>query len=226
MSARAGRCTSAPRRPSPPGLLGVRRIIDFDEYEEMRTICASALTLRSRAISWSSMGVRGVQETARGERVQRVVSEGGSEDGIGRRCGIDKPEEINFILGRAILSRRWRISTRRCGSQCSASSSGWPLQASGLALVRWSGTDEAMIELAKQNASFFCRTCLHPLLGRRLFPVNVLNAVQAVPEVCRIFCATANPTEVIIAETEQGRGILGVIDGFKSQASRGRRRSR
>jgi hypothetical protein len=50
-----------------------------------------------------------------------------------------------------------------------------------------------------------------------MFPINVLNAIKAVPEVCRIFCATANPVEVIIARTEQGRGILGVIDGFASR---------
>jgi adenosine/AMP kinase len=49
-----------------------------------------------------------------------------------------------------------------------------------------------------------------------MFPVNVLNAIRNVPEVCRIFCATANPVEVVVAETELGRGILGVIDGFKS----------
>jgi adenosine/AMP kinase len=52
---------------------------------------------------------------------------------------------------------------------------------------------------------------------RNAFPINVLNAVKNVPEVCRIFCATANPVEVIVAETEQGRAILGVVDGFKSK---------
>ncbi|HEC21435.1 MAG TPA: hypothetical protein ENI95_00800, partial [Chloroflexi bacterium] len=58
-------------------------------------------------------------------------------------------------------------------------------------------------------------------LGEGFFPVNVLNAVKAVPEVCRIFCATANPTQVIVAETEQGRGILGVVDGFPPKGIEG-----
>jgi len=54
-------------------------------------------------------------------------------------------------------------------------------------------------------------------LGDSYYPINVLNTLKDVPEVCRIFCATANPTEVVVAETEQGRGILGVIDGFRPQ---------
>jgi len=88
--------------------------------------------------------------------------------------------------------------------------------------VRWSGTDDAMIELAKRNAlALACGHSFIIFLGAGFYPVNVLKAVQAVPEVCRIFCATANPTEVIVAETEQGRGILGVIDGIKSKGVEG-----
>jgi adenosine/AMP kinase len=70
--------------------------------------------------------------------------------------------------------------------------------------VRWSGTDPAMTELAKKNAAAIGAG--HSFI--------VLNTLKMVPEVCRIFCATANPTEVVLAETEQGRGILGVVDGF------------
>ena len=82
----------------------------------------------------------------------------------------------------------------------------------------WSGTDEAMIDLAKQNAvALSAGHSFIVFLGEGYFPINVLNAIKAVPEVARIFCATANPTEVIVAETAQGRGILGVIDGFKSK---------
>ncbi|MBI3659210.1 adenosine-specific kinase, partial [Candidatus Acetothermia bacterium] len=90
-------------------------------------------------------------------------------------------------------------------------------ESSGPALVRWSGTDEATTELAKQNA--FALSCGHSFIIflKECFPVNVLNAVKNIPEVCRIYCATANPVEVVIAETEQGRGILGVIDGVKSK---------
>jgi adenosine/AMP kinase len=95
-------------------------------------------------------------------------------------------------------------------------------EASGPALVRWSGTDEAMIDLAQRNAlALAAGHSFIVFLGSGFYPLNVLKAVQAVPEVCRIFCATANPTEVIIAESETGRGILGVIDGMKSRGLEG-----
>jgi len=75
-----------------------------------------------------------------------------------------------------------------------------------------------MTELAKRNALVFSAGHSFILfLGSGFFPVNVLNTLKMVPEVCRIFCATANPVEVVIAETDQGRGILGVIDGGKSK---------
>ncbi|MCJ7550055.1 MAG: adenosine-specific kinase, partial [Anaerolineae bacterium] len=91
-------------------------------------------------------------------------------------------------------------------------------EASGEALVRWSGTDETMIELAKKNA--YALSAGHSFiifLGEGFYPVNVLNAVKNIPEVAGVFCATANPVEVIIAETAQGRGILGVIDGVSTK---------
>ena len=80
-----------------------------------------------------------------------------------------------------------------------------------------------MIELAQKNATAIgAGHSFIIFLGEGFFPVNVLNTMKMVPEVCRIFCATANPTEVVIAETEQGRGILGVVDGFRPRASRTR----
>jgi adenosine/AMP kinase len=92
----------------------------------------------------------------------------------------------------------------------------------GKCLVRWSGTDPVMIELAQTNAMAISAGHSFILfLAEGFFPVNVLNAIKLVPEVCRIFCATANPTEVILAETEQGRAILGVVDGFKPQGIEG-----
>jgi adenosine/AMP kinase len=91
-------------------------------------------------------------------------------------------------------------------------------EASGKCLIRWTGTDAAMIELAKNNAlALSAGHCFILFLGEGFFPINVLNAIKNLPEVARVFCATANPTQVIIAETEQGCGILGVIDGFKSK---------
>ena len=87
-------------------------------------------------------------------------------------------------------------------------------EASGKRLVRWSGTDDASIKLAIQNAmavgaghTFFL------FLGEGYFPINVLNAVKGLHEVCQIFCATANDTEILVAQTHQGRGVLGVVDG-------------
>ena len=78
-----------------------------------------------------------------------------------------------------------------------------------------------MIELAKENALALSAGHTFIIFLRGAYPVNVLNAVKMVPEVCRIFCATANPVEVIIAESAQGRGILGVIDGFASKGIEG-----
>jgi adenosine/AMP kinase len=91
-------------------------------------------------------------------------------------------------------------------------------EASGLALVRASGNDPALVELAKKNAlALSAGHSFIVMLGDGCFPINVLNQVKMAPEVCRIFCATANSTQVILAETEQGRGILGVIDGDKTK---------
>jgi adenosine/AMP kinase len=82
--------------------------------------------------------------------------------------------------------------------------------------VRGSGTDAGLEELARKNAlALAAGHSFIIFLGDGFYPINVLNAIKMVPEVCRIFCATANPTEVVLAETEQGRGILGVVDGSR-----------
>lgn len=87
-------------------------------------------------------------------------------------------------------------------------------EASGARLVRVSGTDDTLQALARDNAMALAAGHAFVLfLGQGFYPINVLNALKMVPEVCRIFCATANPVEVVIAETEQGRGVMGVIDG-------------
>ncbi|MCX6568276.1 MAG: hypothetical protein NT147_04400, partial [Candidatus Aminicenantes bacterium] len=88
-------------------------------------------------------------------------------------------------------------------------------------LVRHSGNDEALVEIAKKNAMAIGAGHSFLIFMTGGFPVNILNAVKAVPEVCRIFCATANPAEVVVAETEQGRGILGVIDGVRAKGVEG-----
>ena len=136
---------------------------------------------------------------------------------------IEKPEEINFILGQRHFIKTVEDMHEALMTAVPGIKFGLAFcEASGAALVRWSGTDDAMIALAQQNAlTLACGHSFIVFLGPGFYPVNVLKTIQGVPEVCRIFCATANPTEVILAETEQGRGILGVIDGMKSQGIEG-----
>jgi hypothetical protein len=90
-------------------------------------------------------------------------------------------------------------------------------EASGPALVRFVGNEERLVELARKNALSLAAGHSFIIFMEGGFPINILNTIKNVPEVCRIFCATANPTQVLIAETEQGRGIVGVIDGLKTK---------
>jgi adenosine/AMP kinase len=83
--------------------------------------------------------------------------------------------------------------------------------------VRWSGTDDELTDLARTTMLALGTGHAFLILLRNAFPINVLPAVRAVQEVCHIYCATANPLQVIVAESEQGRGILGVIDGVASK---------
>jgi adenosine/AMP kinase len=129
---------------------------------------------------------------------------------------IEKPEPINFILGQSHFIKTVEDMHETLVSAVPGIKFGLAFcEASGKCLVRASGTDEGMIELAKKNAlALGAGHSFILFLAEGFYPVNVLNAIKAVPEVCRIFCATANPTEVLLAQTDQGRGILGVVDGF------------
>ncbi|MBI1856126.1 MAG: adenosine-specific kinase [Chloroflexi bacterium] len=129
---------------------------------------------------------------------------------------IEKPEAVNFILGQSHFIKTVEDVHEALVSAVPGIKFGLAFcEASGKCLLRWTGTDEAMIELAQKNAQAIGAGHSFILfLGEGYYPVNVLNTIKTVPEVARIFCATANPTEVIVAETEQGRGILGVVDGF------------
>lgn len=129
---------------------------------------------------------------------------------------IDKPEAINFIFGQTHFIKSVEDIHEALVATVPGIKFGVAFcEASGKCLVRWSGTDTAMIELAQKNAKAIgAGHCFIIFLGDGYYPLNVLNTVKMVPEVCRIFCATANPTEVILAETEQGRSVLGVVDGF------------
>ncbi|MFH1907484.1 MAG: adenosine-specific kinase [Chloroflexota bacterium] len=129
---------------------------------------------------------------------------------------IEKPEAINFILGQTHFIKSVEDIHEALVSAVPGIKFGLAFcEASGECLIRWTGTDEAMIDLAKRNAQAIGAGHAFILfLAEGFYPINVLNAVKMVPEVCHIFCATANPTEVILAGSGQGRGILGVVDGF------------
>lgn len=132
---------------------------------------------------------------------------------------IEKPEPINFILGQTHFIKSVEDIHEALVNAVPGIKFGLAFcEASGACLIRHTGTDEAMKALAIKNAQAIAAGHSFILfLGEGFYPINVLKAVQAVTEVVGIFCATANPTEVIMAQTDQGRGILGVIDGSASK---------
>jgi uncharacterized protein len=132
---------------------------------------------------------------------------------------IEKPEAVNFILGQTHFIKSVEDLHEALVTAVPGIKFGLAFcEASGKCLVRWSGTDPAMIELAQNSASAIAAGHAFIIfLAEGFYPVNVLNAIKMTPEVCRIFCATANPTEVVLAETDQGRGVLGAVDGFHSK---------
>jgi adenosine/AMP kinase len=136
---------------------------------------------------------------------------------------IEKPEDTNFILGQSHFIKTVEDMHEALVGAVPGIKFGLAFcEASGKCLVRWSGSDDAMVELARKNAAAIGAGHSFILfLGDGFYPINVLKAVQNLPEVCRIFCATANPTQVIVAQTEQGRGILGVVDGFSPKGIEG-----
>ena len=136
---------------------------------------------------------------------------------------IEKPEEVNFILGQSHFIKTVEDLHEALVGMVPGISFGLAFcESSGACLVRWSGTDPEMIGLAKVNAlALSAGHSFIIFLKAGFFPLSVLNAVKMVPEVCHIYCATANPVEVIIAETDQGRGILGVVDGLLTKGIEG-----
>ncbi len=131
---------------------------------------------------------------------------------------IDKPDDLNFILGQSHFIKTVEDIHEAIVQTAPQMKFGLGFcESSGPALLRWTGNDDALIELAKKNAlALSCGHCFL-LFMENGFPVNILNAIKGIPEVCHIYCATANPVEVIVAETGQGRGIMGVIDGMKTK---------
>ncbi|MBA4312817.1 MAG: hypothetical protein C0417_09325 [Chlorobiaceae bacterium] len=131
---------------------------------------------------------------------------------------IEKPADMNFILGQAHFIKTVEDAYEAIVSTNPNMKFGIAFcEASGPALVRYIGNDQKLMEIAKKNAMEI--GCGHSFIifMENGFPINILNVIKNLPEVCNIYCATANPVEVIIAETEHGRGIMGVIDGMKSK---------
>ena len=127
---------------------------------------------------------------------------------------IDKPDELNLILGQSHFIKTVEDLHEALINAVPGIKFGLAFcEASGPCLIRYSGTDSELTELAKKNANSISAGHSFIIFLKDTYPINVLNTVKTVPEVCTIFCATANPVEVILAESEQGRGILGVIDG-------------
>jgi adenosine/AMP kinase len=128
---------------------------------------------------------------------------------------IDKPEDMNVIIGQAHFIKTIEdVHEALAGANPQLRFGVAFCEASGPCLIRWSGNDDRLVELATRNARTVAAGHSFVVLLENGYPVNVLNALKQVPEVCSIFCATANPVEVIVGRTGLGRGIVGVIDGL------------
>jgi adenosine/AMP kinase len=139
-----------------------------------------------------------------------------------KSVGIENPEGYNLILGQSHFIKTVEDIHEALVSTVPEIKFGLAFcESSGPCLVRASGTDGELVELAKKNAMALSTGHAFIVFLKGAYPVNVLNAIKGVPEVCSIFCATANPVEVIVAESKQGIGILGVIDGLSSKGVEG-----
>jgi adenosine/AMP kinase len=125
----------------------------------------------------------------------------------------DKPDDLNVIVGQSHFIKTVEDLHEACvhvpGMKFGIAFN----EASGPCLVRRSGNDPGLVDVAVRGAEAIGAGHVFVVAMRDAFPISVLNAIKAVPEVCRIFCATANPLEVVVGQSEQGRGVLGVIDG-------------
>jgi len=127
---------------------------------------------------------------------------------------IDKPDDVNLIFGQSHFIKTVEdLHETLAGSSPRLKFGIAFCESSGPRLVRRSGNDQGLVEIATKNALAIGAGHSFLVFLREGFPVNVLNAVKAVPEVCRVYCATANRVEVLVAKTATGRGVVGVVDG-------------
>ncbi len=130
---------------------------------------------------------------------------------------IENPNHYNLILGQSHFIKTVEDLYEALTNSVPQIKFGLAFcEASEKRLVRWSGNDEELIKLAQKNALNLSAGHVFIIFLKDAFPINVLKEVKNVPEVCRIFCATSNPLEVILVESEQGRGVIGIIDGLKT----------
>ena len=130
---------------------------------------------------------------------------------------IENPDELNMVLGQTHFIKTVEDVHEALVGTVPGIKFGFAFcESSGPRLVRYTGTDEGLIELARKNALKISAGHVFILFLGNAFPINILKTLRDVPEIVRFFCATANPVEVIIAETEQGRGVLGVIYGLST----------
>jgi hypothetical protein len=135
---------------------------------------------------------------------------------------IDMPEGSNMILGQTHFIKSLEDLYEILATSMPRSRFGVAFcEASGPCLIRVEGNDQEMKDAAAAIARGVASGHFFSIVLQDAFPINVLNAVKACPEVCNIFCATANPVEVVVAETEQGRGVMGVIDGYPPKGIEG-----
>jgi len=135
---------------------------------------------------------------------------------------VENPEGLNFILGQSHFIKTVEDLYEALVNSSPHIKFGLAFcESSGPCLIRWTGNDAELIELARNNAFRIGAGHSFIVFLKEAYPVNVLNAIKMVPEVCLIYCATANPVTIVLAENEQGRGILGVIDGFKTKGIEG-----
>jgi uncharacterized protein len=139
-----------------------------------------------------------------------------------KSIAVENPESLNLILGHSHFIKTVEDIHEAIINTVPGAKFGLAFcEASDVCLIRHSGTDSDLVALAQKNALAIGAGHSFIVFMRNMFPINILNTLQAVPEVCRIFCATANPVQVLVAQTDQGRGILGVIDGFSPKGIEG-----
>ena len=135
---------------------------------------------------------------------------------------VEFPEDCNIVVGQTHFIKSVEDLYECVVSTVPGAKFGLAFnEASGPCLTRFDGNDEALKQLAVRNAQAIGSGHLFVLVMRNAYPINLLNAIRRTPEVCEIFCATANPLQVIVAKTEQGRGVMGVVDGSSPKGVEG-----